>query len=90
LPHVTVFDKSAGTDGIFSREAFTYDHAADVYHCRAVRFSPRPLVNDNATMLYLGQQARLRSMRIEVPMLPQAGFTEGSSLDLSGRSRRAR
>src|SRR5258708_2493342 len=31
-PHVTVFDKSARTDGIFSREDFTYDHAGDVYH----------------------------------------------------------
>jgi hypothetical protein len=26
-------------------------------------------------------------MRIEVPVLPQAGFTEGSALDLRGRSR---
>src|ERR1700752_2021138 len=26
-------------------------------------------------------------MRIEVPVLPQSGFTEGSALDLRGRSR---
>jgi hypothetical protein len=32
-PHVTVFDKSARADGIFSREDFTYDHAGDVYRC---------------------------------------------------------
>ena len=32
-PHVTVFDKSARTDGTFSREDFTYDHAGDVYRC---------------------------------------------------------
>jgi hypothetical protein len=32
-PHVTVFDKSARTDGTFSRETFTYDHAGDVYRC---------------------------------------------------------
>jgi hypothetical protein len=32
-PHVTVFDKSARTDGIFSRDDFTYDHAGDVYRC---------------------------------------------------------
>ena len=31
--HVTVFDTSARTDGIFSREDFTYDHAGDVYRC---------------------------------------------------------
>ena len=28
-------------------------------------------------------------MRIEVPVLPQAGLTEGSALDLRGRSRMA-
>jgi hypothetical protein len=32
-PHVTVFDKSARTDGTFSREGFIYDHAGDVYRC---------------------------------------------------------
>src|SRR3954468_2799505 len=32
-PHVTVFDKSARADGIFSREDFTYDHAGDSYSC---------------------------------------------------------
>jgi len=41
-PHVTVFDKSARTDGIFSREDFTYDRAGDVYRCPAARSSPRP------------------------------------------------
>jgi hypothetical protein len=34
-PHVTVFDKSARTDGTFSREDFIYDHAGDVYRCPA-------------------------------------------------------
>jgi hypothetical protein len=34
-PHVTVFDKSARTDGTFSREDFTYDHPGDVYRCPA-------------------------------------------------------
>src|SRR3984893_11108544 len=32
-PHVTVFDKSARTDGTFSREDFIYDQAEDVYRC---------------------------------------------------------
>jgi hypothetical protein len=41
-PQVTVFDKSARTDGIFSREDFTYDHAGDVYRIPAARSSPRP------------------------------------------------
>jgi len=54
-PHVTVFDKSARTDGIFSRDDFIYDHAADVYHCPGgkVLTTTGSLVNDNATMLYL-------------------------------------
>src|SRR6201985_2021571 len=57
-PHVTVFDKSARTDGIFSREDFTYDHAADVYHCPAgkVLTTTGTLVNDGATMLYLASK----------------------------------
>src|SRR6202795_2569077 len=32
-PHVTVFDKSARSDGTFSRDDFTYDHERDVYFC---------------------------------------------------------
>src|SRR5512135_1884035 len=54
-PHVTVFDKSARTDGIFSREDFTYDHAGDVYRCPGgkVLTTTGALVNDDATMLYL-------------------------------------
>src|SRR5690242_2840428 len=57
-PHVTVFDKSARTDGIFSREDFTYDHTADVYHCPGgkVLTTTGSLVNDNATMLYLASK----------------------------------
>ncbi|WP_407154848.1 transposase [Bradyrhizobium sp. STM 3557] len=53
-PHVTVFDKSARTDGTFSREAFTYDYAADVYRCpdgKTLTTTGRP-VNDHRTILY--------------------------------------
>jgi hypothetical protein len=32
-PHVTVFDKSARSDGTFSRDDFTYDHDRDIYVC---------------------------------------------------------
>ena len=57
-PHVTVFDKSARTDGIFSREDFTYDHAGDVYRCPGgkVLTTTGTLVNDGATMLYLASK----------------------------------
>jgi hypothetical protein len=34
-PHIPVFDKSKRTDGTFSREDFTYDHASDTYGCPA-------------------------------------------------------
>jgi hypothetical protein len=34
-PHIPVFDKSKRTDGTFSREDFTYDHASDTYRCPA-------------------------------------------------------
>src|SRR5262252_2400957 len=57
-PHVTVFDKSARTDGIFSRGDFTYDHAGDVYRCPGgkVLTTTGALVNDGATMLYLASK----------------------------------
>jgi Transposase DDE domain len=53
-PHLTVFDKSARTDGTFSRDDFTYDHEHDVYYCpggTALVTTGSP-VNDGATMPY--------------------------------------
>ena len=57
-PHVTVFDKSARTDGTFSRDDFTYDHAGDVYRCPGGKIltTTGTLVNDGATMLYLASK----------------------------------
>jgi transposase len=53
-PHVTVFDKSARTDGTFSRDDFSYDHAGDVYRCPGGKLltTTGTLVNDEATILY--------------------------------------
>jgi transposase len=53
-PHVTVFDKSARTDGTFSREDFIYDQAEDVYRCPDGKTltTTGTLVNDDATILY--------------------------------------
>jgi hypothetical protein len=51
-PHVTVFDKSARTDGTFSRQDFTYDHAGDIYRCpggKTLTTTGTP-VNDDATI----------------------------------------
>lgn len=53
-PHVTVFDKSARKDGIFSREEFTYDDQRDTYSCpggKPLTTTGTP-VNDGATILY--------------------------------------
>ena len=53
-PHVPVLDKSARTDGSFSREDFTYDQKGDVYFCPAGKMltCKGTLVNDGATLLY--------------------------------------
>jgi hypothetical protein len=50
----TVFDKSGRTDGTFSRQVFTYDHAGDVYRCPGGKTltTTGTLVNDEATILY--------------------------------------
>jgi len=34
-PHIPVYDKSQRSDGTFSRDDFTYDHASDTYRCPA-------------------------------------------------------
>ena len=53
-PHIPVLDKSARTDGSFSREDFTYDQKGDVYICPAGKMltCKGTLVNDGATLLY--------------------------------------
>lgn len=53
-PHVSVFDKSARTDGTFARDDFTYDHESDVYTCPAGKLlnTRGTLVNDGATLIY--------------------------------------
>ena len=53
-PHVTVFDKSARSDGTFSRDDFTYDHDRDLYVCPGGRTltTTGTRVNDGATVLY--------------------------------------
>jgi hypothetical protein len=53
-PHVTVFDKSARSDGTFSRDDFIYDHDRDIYVCPGGRTltTTGTRVNDGATVLY--------------------------------------
>ena len=51
---MTVLDKSARSDGTFSRDNFTYDHDRDVYICPGGRTltTTGTCVNDGATVLY--------------------------------------
>lgn len=60
-PHIPVFDKSARTDGTFSRSDFPYDHARDLYVCLGgkelrsrQRFyrSSAPLADDDGMIRY--------------------------------------
>jgi transposase len=53
-PHVSVFDKSACSDGTFSRADFTYEREGDVYCCPAGKMlvCKGTLVNDGTTLLY--------------------------------------
>ena len=60
-PHIPVFDKSARTDGTFSRDEFHYDRKADAYVCPAGKMlrqrqkayrNPRPLVDEDGMMRY--------------------------------------
>src|ERR1700681_4579026 len=53
-PHVTVFDKSARSDGTFSRDDFTYDHERDIYVCPggSMLATTGTHVNEGATLLY--------------------------------------
>jgi hypothetical protein len=47
-----VFDKSARTDGTFSRDDFTYDHEGDVYFCPGGKMLTCKGTLDGATLLY--------------------------------------
>ena len=88
-PHVTVFDKSARTDGTFSRADFTYDHAADVYRCPGGKTltTTGTLVNDEATILYRASKHDCQALLSEKQVLSQHPSPESAALDLRGRSR---
>jgi len=53
-PHVPVFDKSARSDGTFSRDEFRYDARRDIYLCPGgtPMHTSGTLVNDGATLIY--------------------------------------
>ena len=73
-PHVTVFDKSARTDGTFSREAFTYDHTGDLYRCPAGKTltTTGTLVNDDRTVLYRASKHDCQACSLRSRCCPNA------------------
>lgn len=59
-PHIPVFDKSARTDGTFSRSDFAYDHARDLYACPAGKeLRPRQRVYRSSAPLVFRPPARV-------------------------------
>ena len=72
-PHVTVFDKSARTDGTFSREDFTYDHAGDVYYCPGGKMltTTGSTVNDGATLRYRASKHDCQACRLKPQCCPK-------------------
>jgi hypothetical protein len=73
-PHVIVFDKSARTDGTFSRKDFTYDHAGDVYRCPGGKTltTTGTLVNDEATILYRASKHDCQACSLRSRCCPNA------------------
>ena len=68
-----MFDKSARTDGTFSREDFAYDHAGDVYRCPGGKMltTTGSLVNDGATMLYAASKRDCDGCALKVRCCPK-------------------
>ena len=88
-PHIPVFDKSARTDGTFSRDDFTYDHAGDAYICPAGKplrryrrafATPRTGVTKDNTIIYRASKSRLQRLPDEAPVLPQRPGPQGPAL----------
>ena len=75
-PHIPVFDKSKREDGTFSRSAFRYDPASDVYLCPADRTltTTGTLVNDGATLLYLARKHDCDNCELKALCCPKVPF----------------
>jgi transposase len=73
-PHVTLFDRSARSDGTFSREEFTYDAEHDIYICpgRKSLSTTGTLVNDGATILYRASKHDCQSCTLKSRCCPTA------------------
>jgi hypothetical protein len=83
-PHVTVFDKSARQDDIFSRENFAYGHAgrADA-PARNVRFSPEADIRLRNWNVGSGPTAYSRRKPRSLQVVPES---INASVDCAGRN----
>jgi len=90
-PHIPVFDKSQRTDGSFSRDDFSYDHATDTYRCPAGktlqhyrrRFcNTAERHNEGQLDALPSQQARLPDMPPQTALLPEGAGAQGLALSL--------
>ena len=72
-PHVPVFDKSARTDGTFSREDFRYDAKGDLYRCPGgtPMSTTGTLVNDGATLIYRASKHHCGSCALKPRCCPK-------------------
>jgi len=82
-PHVTVFDKSARTDGTFSREDFKYDPAGDVYVCPGGKTltTTGTRVNDGATLLYRASKLACEGCGLKAVLLPEGSGPQGAAVN---------
>jgi len=72
-PHIPVFDKSARTDGTFSRDEFSYDAKRDIYLCPGgtpMRTSGTP-VNNGTTLIYRASKHACSSCALKVRCCPK-------------------
>ena len=89
-PHVPVFDKSRRNDGTFAARTSPTIPARCSIVCPGGKPHRGPAarsVNDGATLLVSREQARLRGLRPEAPLLPERAGSQGPALDPRRRPR---
>jgi transposase len=78
-PHIPVFEKSARTDGVFSRSDFTFDHKRDVYICpggnelkqfRRTYATPRSGIDKHGLMRYRASALDCRACSLKPRCCP--------------------
>lgn len=58
-PHIPIFDRSSQTNGVFTRNDFTFDRAADTYMCPGGKALHRACERDNGVIIYRARVAAI-------------------------------